>query len=120
MMYFRDLPEELKVGGHMYNVLVGQELPRGESCAGEHVPSTRTIHVYGDHPDGNNYAASNLWYTFMHEMVHAVAEMVGGGDLDDEKVVDRVAHMVLAMAVDNDWIVFEDEEEEWEDESEVK
>lgn len=98
------LPSTIKIGPHVYTVNFPHQFAPGQDLAGQVVDTTLEIQLT-DNNDGSLYQPSQVWETFIHEIIHCVGKQIRCGVLyDDEEVINRLSAAILGVLVDNGWL----------------
>jgi len=99
------LPSKVKIGPHVFEVVFPYVFTNNSTLCGQ-VDSTACEIRLASENAGVKYNATKVWDTFFHELAHKVLD-IAGVDLGSrgENVCDLLAHTVLAMMIDNGWVV---------------
>lgn len=98
------LPKQIKIGPHVYTVKFPHQFAPGQDLAGQMVDTTCEIKLT-DNNDGSIYCPSQIWETFIHEIIHCVGKQIRCPALyDDEDVINRASTAVLQVLTDNGWL----------------
>ncbi len=101
------IPEELKVGGHIYEVIQNYKfVDHPGNPSGQCDSNLLRIKLAGHDLDGHEKSKSIIFQTFIHEVLHALCICYGiqmkHSDENDE--LDRLAEGIFALLVDNGYM----------------
>jgi hypothetical protein len=96
------LPKQVKIGPHVYEVEFPFNFTHNKDICGQ-VDSTATVIRLAGFNQGQPYSITKVWETFFHELSHEILNLAGIEY--SEAQCDIMSHVVLAMLIDNNWLV---------------
>jgi hypothetical protein len=98
------LPETIKVGAHEYEVVFPHRFQEVDGYLGLHDSNIRRIMIAEVDWCGNDRKPTDVYKTFIHEILHAVDNVYLKGRIgeegDEEKIIDSLAEGLLQVLLD--------------------
>jgi hypothetical protein len=94
------IPSHLKVGGHVYAVVLPHRFTETTEYCGQANHQVLEIRLAAVTQGGEPRPQSKIEETFLHELLHCVDQTFNAGGLD-EKTVDRLSEGLYTVLTDN-------------------
>ena len=100
------IPETVKIGGRIYEVMYPYKFEDSPQVLnGLHDGARQTIKISAIDAHGAERCGQAIQHTFLHEILHAISMVYGGGlnsNEDCENIIDQMAEGLLQVIKDND------------------
>ncbi len=94
------IPEEIKVGGHTYEIVTPYKFTERSDLRGQTDHLTLKIKLSVQTNNGEPISESNKEASFFHELLHCVDVIYNAGKLDEE-TVERLGEGLYQVLQDN-------------------
>jgi len=102
------IPETVKIGGHVYQVLFPYVFTERFDLYGQHDPEVKEIRVSARDVANQVRIDSAVFVTFIHEVLHAIDSITGHHVFkDNEKAIEGFSESIYQILVDNGWLIDE-------------
>jgi len=97
------LPETVKIAGHTYTIKYPYVFTEVGNLFGQCDLSNKDIRICNVDSGGLKRAASGIYVTLIHEMLHAIDNATGQNIFDEPKIT-AMSEMIYQVLTDNGWL----------------
>ena len=98
------LPETVKIAGHSFTIRYPYIFRELSDIWGQCDHGIKEIRIASTDCSGQERAASGVYVTLIHELLHAIDQSTGQHVFTDESKVVAFAELIYQVLIDNGWM----------------